>query len=62
MKYEVAIQTKDLKMSRVVVEESKSAAIKTAREWARQSDAKVAWVHVFSLATAQSVFSIQSLT
>lgn len=62
MKYEVTIQTKDLRMSRVVVEESKSAAIKTAREWARGENGDVAWVHVFSLATAQSVFTIQSLT
>jgi hypothetical protein len=60
--YEVAIQMRDLKMTRVIVETSKAAAIQAARQWAKEASADVAWVHVFSLATDLSVVSFQSLT
>lgn len=58
--YEVAIQTADLKLKRVEVTTTKSDAINAARALARTKEG--VWVHVFSLATDQSVFSIQSLT
>jgi hypothetical protein len=57
--YEVAIQTADLKMRRVEVMTTRADAINAARQLARTKEA--VWVHVFSLATDQSVFSIQNL-
>ena len=59
--YEVAIQTADLKMRRVEVMTTRADAINAARQLARTSGGKVAWVHVFNLATDQSVFSVQNL-
>jgi hypothetical protein len=59
--YEVAIQTADLRLSRVEVTTTKAEAIKTARELARTSGGKVAWVHVFNIPTALSVVSFQAL-
>jgi hypothetical protein len=59
--YEVAIQTADLRLSRVEVTTTKAEAVQIARQWARETSGEIAWVHVFSVATDQSVFSIQNL-
>ena len=59
--YEVMIETRDFRMSRILATTTKAEAIKTARELARTSGGKVAWVHVFNIPTALSVVSFQAL-
>jgi len=59
--YEVMIETRDFRMSRILATTTKAEAIKAARELARTSGGKVAWVHVFNIPTALSVFSMQAL-
>jgi hypothetical protein len=59
--YEVMIETRDFRMSRILATTTKAEAVQIARQWARETSGEIAWVHVFSLATDQSVFSIQNL-
>jgi len=58
MRYEVAIQDRQLKLKRVDMRASKADAIKLARAMTIEAD--VAWVHVFSMATGDAVFSMQA--
>ena len=58
MRYEVATQNKQLKLTLIALAATRAEAIRAARELARTSG--VAWVHVFSVATGDAIFSMQA--